>query len=202
MSRDSIPAGRRRLWWAGKGGAASAGPRSGGGGAGGPGGPRPWASHRPAPNAAAFATWCSRPSPSNRATATRSSSTSSSAPAAPYRPEPWRHLPHAADARGARARARRRARGPQGLRHHRRRPADSRRTARVVDEFYARFSDEQPWVSYAEDFAELMKRVGKLMHDLPQRRPPRPHVARDHARHSPRARRGARKSTTLERPAR
>jgi DNA-binding PadR family transcriptional regulator len=33
----------------------------------------------------------------------------------------------------------------------------------VVDEFYARFSEDQPWMSYAEDFAELMKRVGKLM---------------------------------------
>jgi DNA-binding PadR family transcriptional regulator len=33
----------------------------------------------------------------------------------------------------------------------------------VVDEFYARFSDEQPWLSYAEDLAELMKRIGKLM---------------------------------------
>ncbi len=33
----------------------------------------------------------------------------------------------------------------------------------VVDEFYARFSDEQPWMSYAEDLAELMKRIGKLM---------------------------------------
>jgi DNA-binding PadR family transcriptional regulator len=32
-----------------------------------------------------------------------------------------------------------------------------------VDEFYARFTEDQPWESYAEDFAELMKRVGKLM---------------------------------------
>ena len=32
-----------------------------------------------------------------------------------------------------------------------------------VDEFYARFTEEQPWESYAEDFAELMKRVGRLM---------------------------------------
>jgi DNA-binding PadR family transcriptional regulator len=34
----------------------------------------------------------------------------------------------------------------------------------VVDEFYARFGDEQAWMSYAEEFAELMKRIGKLMH--------------------------------------
>jgi DNA-binding PadR family transcriptional regulator len=33
----------------------------------------------------------------------------------------------------------------------------------VVEDFYARFSDEQPWMSYAEDLAELMKRIGKLM---------------------------------------
>lgn len=32
-----------------------------------------------------------------------------------------------------------------------------------VDEFYARFTEDQPWESYAEDFAELMKRVGRLM---------------------------------------
>lgn len=32
-----------------------------------------------------------------------------------------------------------------------------------VDEFYARFTEDQPWEAYAEDFAELMKRVGKLM---------------------------------------
>jgi DNA-binding PadR family transcriptional regulator len=32
-----------------------------------------------------------------------------------------------------------------------------------VEEFYARFTEEQPWESYAEDFAELMKRVGRLM---------------------------------------
>ncbi|HKY37722.1 MAG TPA: PadR family transcriptional regulator [Polyangiaceae bacterium] len=33
----------------------------------------------------------------------------------------------------------------------------------TVDEFYARFTEDQPWESYAEDFAELMKRVGRLM---------------------------------------
>jgi len=33
----------------------------------------------------------------------------------------------------------------------------------VVDEFYSRFDDEPPWMSYAEDFAELIKRVAKLM---------------------------------------
>lgn len=33
----------------------------------------------------------------------------------------------------------------------------------TVDEFYARFAEDQPWESYAEDFAELMKRVGRLM---------------------------------------
>jgi DNA-binding PadR family transcriptional regulator len=33
----------------------------------------------------------------------------------------------------------------------------------TVDEFYARFAEDQPWESYAEDFAELMKRVGQLM---------------------------------------
>lgn len=38
---------------------------------------------------------------------------------------------------------------------------DANRSA--VDEFYARFNEEQPWESYAEDFKELMKRVGKLM---------------------------------------
>src|SRR6185369_1470384 len=32
-----------------------------------------------------------------------------------------------------------------------------------ADEFYERFTEEQPWESYAEDFAELMKRVGRLM---------------------------------------
>lgn len=32
-----------------------------------------------------------------------------------------------------------------------------------VDEFYARFTEDQPWESYAEDFAELMKGVGRLM---------------------------------------
>jgi DNA-binding PadR family transcriptional regulator len=38
---------------------------------------------------------------------------------------------------------------------------DANRSA--VDEFYARFNEEQPWESYAEDFTELMKRVAKLM---------------------------------------
>jgi DNA-binding PadR family transcriptional regulator len=33
----------------------------------------------------------------------------------------------------------------------------------TVDEFYARFTEDHPWESYAEDFAELMKRVGQLM---------------------------------------
>jgi DNA-binding PadR family transcriptional regulator len=33
----------------------------------------------------------------------------------------------------------------------------------TVDEFYARFTEDQPWEAYAEDFAELMKRVGRLM---------------------------------------
>jgi len=38
---------------------------------------------------------------------------------------------------------------------------DANRSA--VDEFYARFNEEQPWESYAEDFTELMKRVARLM---------------------------------------
>jgi DNA-binding PadR family transcriptional regulator len=33
----------------------------------------------------------------------------------------------------------------------------------TVDEFYGRFEEEEPWESYAEDFAELMKGVGRLM---------------------------------------
>ncbi len=33
----------------------------------------------------------------------------------------------------------------------------------AVEDFYARFGEEEPWQSYAEEFAELMKRVGKLM---------------------------------------
>jgi DNA-binding PadR family transcriptional regulator len=38
---------------------------------------------------------------------------------------------------------------------------DANRAA--VEEFYARFGEDEPWESYATDFAELMKRVGKLM---------------------------------------
>jgi DNA-binding PadR family transcriptional regulator len=41
--------------------------------------------------------------------------------------------------------------------------ADLEANRASVDEFYARFAEDQPWESYAEDFAELMKRVGKLM---------------------------------------
>lgn len=41
--------------------------------------------------------------------------------------------------------------------------ADLETNRTSVDEFYARFTEDQPWESYAEDFAELMKRVGRLM---------------------------------------
>jgi DNA-binding PadR family transcriptional regulator len=41
--------------------------------------------------------------------------------------------------------------------------ADLETNRGTVDEFYARFTEDQPWESYAEDFAELMKRVGRLM---------------------------------------
>jgi len=41
--------------------------------------------------------------------------------------------------------------------------ADLEANQAAVDEFYARFDEEHPWESYAEDFAELMKRVGRLM---------------------------------------
>jgi DNA-binding PadR family transcriptional regulator len=41
--------------------------------------------------------------------------------------------------------------------------ADLEQNRPTVDEFYARFTEDQPWESYAEDFAELMKRVAKLM---------------------------------------
>ncbi|HEY4157394.1 MAG TPA: PadR family transcriptional regulator [Polyangiaceae bacterium] len=38
---------------------------------------------------------------------------------------------------------------------------DANRAA--IDDFYGRFGDDEPWQSYAEDFASLMKQVGKLM---------------------------------------
>lgn len=41
--------------------------------------------------------------------------------------------------------------------------ADLETNRATVEEFYARFTEDQPWESYAEDFAELMKRVGQLM---------------------------------------
>jgi DNA-binding PadR family transcriptional regulator len=41
--------------------------------------------------------------------------------------------------------------------------ADLEQNRPTVDEFYARFTEDQPWEAYAEDFAELMKRVAKLM---------------------------------------
>jgi DNA-binding PadR family transcriptional regulator len=41
--------------------------------------------------------------------------------------------------------------------------ADLAANRQAVEDFYARFTEDQPWQSYAEDFSELMKRVGNLM---------------------------------------
>ena len=175
---------------------------SAGRGAAAPGGPKRWVSLRRAPSAAAFAFWCWKPSPSQPRHGYEIIQHIEQRAGGSYRPSPGviyptlqmlEELEHARVVEQD---------GKKGLCHHRRsaRPI-SRRIVATVDEFYARFTEDQPWESYAEDFAELMKRVGRLMTTFRKgahRGRMSPATMRDH---SSRAGRGAAQNRRrLERP--
>ncbi|MGC4088997.1 MAG: PadR family transcriptional regulator [Polyangiaceae bacterium] len=126
------------------------------------GGPRRWENLRLERSAAAFATWCSKPSRTNPGTATEIIQHIEQRAGSSYRPSPGvvyptlqmlEELGHArvVEQDGRKSYAITDA-GKQDL--------DANRAA--VDDFYSRFGEDS-FENYAEDFGDLMKFVVRVM---------------------------------------
>ena len=143
------------------------GPRGFGRGRHGMGGPPGWWGDwfgGPPPRAerAAFATWCSTPSPSGLVMATRSSRPSKSAAKRPTGQVRASSIPRCKCSKSSATRAWSKSRVARATRSPTPGREDLAQNREYVDEFYERFA-ENSWDRYAADFGDVMKRVSSLM---------------------------------------